>query len=103
MANLGLENVLTIRRITVADGSVSKFMCFVDKVHVFFAESKLIWTSSFFSEILSDAIICCPAIEELGTCIDLGNQSFSVLIGDIAVDMPQHFDKRVEKEDLRDE
>lgn len=48
-----------------------------------------------------DAIISCPTMAKLGTCIYFGNQSVSDLIDGIIVKMPLNFDKNIHPKDTR--
>lgn len=66
----------------------------VNKFSVFLGDYKVDVEFLLMTDLPFDAIIGCPTIEKLGTCIGLGKQSVSVHIDDITVKITLDFDKK---------
>lgn len=57
VTDLGLETIPTTRRVTVADGIISKYMITVEKDSVFFWDWKVDFPSFFIQQLPFDAVI----------------------------------------------
>lgn len=77
MNHIGLNTIATRDKI-VGDGTVSQCMGTVEHVVGFFADLKFNLHSLVMPEIPFYLIAGCPKMEELETCIDLGNESVSI-------------------------
>lgn len=101
VAGPGLKIVPTTRRITVADETVPNTWAPVDRISILFGYWKVDMDFLVMIDLVSDAINGLPAMKELRTCINLGNQRVSVQFRGIIVEMAPGFFKSVRTEELR--
>lgn len=101
MTDLGLELIISTRRITAGVGIVSKFMGIVHNDSVLYCDSTIDVDFLVMPELPFHEIIGFPTKIELGTCTDIGNPSDSVYIDGRIVKMPLDFYKSIHAEDLR--